>query len=365
MTWRLAKSLETLRAQVNATYLGRSKTSDGAVGDTAHAATKSDHNPDAKGVVRAIDITHDPAHGLNITDLAEALLASRDPRIKYVICNGRIFSSKQSPWVWRPYTGVNAHSKHIHVSTVENDALADDTRPWALPGKPSIPAVAKPFPNYRSLVGGFFSSTPFDLKIPTSIRTNNPGALNASPWVKAYPGYVGDKVTSMSGASANNTAIFETPEQGVAAWFELMRRYAQSGAVTVKQIIEKYGGGQNYSAYVDFVTKKTGLPAGYGIVLNGDDSSLMNFAKAMWHYEAGRATPLSDAQIMYGFNLARKTGGNVAGVVAAAFILAGGGVGANEAQKVGHHPALIGFGFVLVVAIAVTAFLLVRKLARK
>lgn len=362
---RVAKSLLTLIDQVDARWPDRKKGSDGTLASPQH--TKQNPNSDHEirnGVVRGLDITNDPAHGVVSREIGNALIASRDPRLKYVIRDNQIASSKVSPWKWRD--GNYGHFEHVHISVMDDPKLQDDTRPWAISGKPSMPAIAKPFPNYRSLVGGFFSSTPFDLKIPTSIRTNNPGALNASPWVKAYPGYVGDKVTSMSGASANNTAIFETPEQGVAVWYELMRRYAKEGAVTVKQIITKYGGGQNYSAYVDFVTKKTGLPVAYGITLNGDDSNLMKFAKAMWHYEAGRATPLSDAQILYGFNLARKGGGldTAIKIIVPGVIIGGGVAGANEAQKAGHHPALIGFGFALVIAIAVCAFLLVRKLRR-
>jgi len=98
---RLARSLDTLRSQINAKYKDRSKLSDGWIGDTAHAARASDHNPNAEGVVTALDITHDPAHGLDTWKLAEVLRNNKDPRIKYVISNGRIFSSAVSPWQCR------------------------------------------------------------------------------------------------------------------------------------------------------------------------------------------------------------------------------------------------------------------------
>jgi hypothetical protein len=45
MAWRLAKSQETLRAQVNAAPPGRSKRDDGTIGDERHQASASDHNP--------------------------------------------------------------------------------------------------------------------------------------------------------------------------------------------------------------------------------------------------------------------------------------------------------------------------------
>jgi len=47
----------------------------------------------------------------------------------------------------------------------------------------------------------------------------------------------------------NNTTLFETPEQGVAVWLELLRRYRAVGADSVGSIIKKYGGGQsNYES---------------------------------------------------------------------------------------------------------------------
>lgn len=129
---RIAKSLAVLRDQVNARWPNRSKTSDGWIGDPAHAARTSDHNPNAAGVVTALDITHDPAHGVDAGKIAETLRQHRDPRIKYVISNARIFSSKSSPWQWRPYTGVNAHTKHVHISVDADPALYDSTAAWAL-----------------------------------------------------------------------------------------------------------------------------------------------------------------------------------------------------------------------------------------
>lgn len=116
MTWRLAGSLVTLRTQINAEWPTRSRVSDGTIGDAAHRARKSDHNPNSAGVVCAMDITHDPQSGADMKLLAESLRASRDPRIKYVIWNERIFSSTNTPWQWRTYSGSNPHTKHLHLS---------------------------------------------------------------------------------------------------------------------------------------------------------------------------------------------------------------------------------------------------------
>lgn len=142
MAWRLAKSLEVLRSQINARHPNRSKLSDGTIGDTAHQATASDHNPNSAGVVTAMDITHDPANGVDTWRLADVLRQNKDPRIKYVISNGRIFSSSVDAWQWRKYTGANAHAHHVHVSVgVDYDNQAQ----WKLDAGPGMAApVVKP-----------------------------------------------------------------------------------------------------------------------------------------------------------------------------------------------------------------------------
>lgn len=136
MDWRLARSLSTLLGQVNSAYPGRSKASDGTIGNQAHATRPSDHNPNPQGVVCGLDITHDPANGCDAHALAETLRTHRHPNLKYLISNSRIASAKDG-WAWRPYTGVNKHNKHIHVSVgVGKDGQSkqpyDDTTPWTI-----------------------------------------------------------------------------------------------------------------------------------------------------------------------------------------------------------------------------------------
>lgn len=130
MAWRLARGLEKLRSQVNAKWPGRSKESDGSVGDVSHSARASDHNP-SNGIVHAIDITHDPKGGFDSYAFADMLLAKQDKRLKYVISNRRIGSGPAgpAPGVWRKYTGANPHDHHCHISIVSGD-LADYTRDW-------------------------------------------------------------------------------------------------------------------------------------------------------------------------------------------------------------------------------------------
>ena len=129
-SWRPAKCLIKLRDQIDALAPERDKSSDGLLGDAAHAARASDHNPNAAGVVTAIDISHDPAHGVDTYALAELLRTRRDHRAKYIISNRRICSATVSPWEWRPYNGTNPHTHHVHISAVADPALYDDASPW-------------------------------------------------------------------------------------------------------------------------------------------------------------------------------------------------------------------------------------------
>jgi hypothetical protein len=140
---RLALSLETLRAQLNALAPNRSKVSDGWIGDAAHSARKSDHNPNRSGVVCALDITHDPENGMDCHKLAEQLQKGKDPRIGYVIWNGQIMSGSRSEraWVTRPYTGTNPHRKHLHVSVVQESLLYDDGDEWTLAAPAKKPTL--------------------------------------------------------------------------------------------------------------------------------------------------------------------------------------------------------------------------------
>lgn len=129
MVARIAKSLDQLRAQVNAAAPGRDKSSDGWIGDTAHSARKSDHNPNSHGVVQALDITNDPAHGVDSEKLANQIRLSGDGRVKYVISNKKIANVGAA---WRPYNGSNPHNHHCHISVVDSPGFYDDPRPWDL-----------------------------------------------------------------------------------------------------------------------------------------------------------------------------------------------------------------------------------------
>lgn len=141
----IAKSLEKLQAQLNAQFPNRSKVSDGAWGDPAHRKRKSDHNPNAQGYVTARDFTFDtdPTDGVGIDChwLAKVLLDSKDPRIKYIIWNGRITTPDKSGW--KTYSGINPHKHHLHLSVSANPSLYNDDSNWDLIQKtPFLPPLA-------------------------------------------------------------------------------------------------------------------------------------------------------------------------------------------------------------------------------
>lgn len=138
MAWRVARSLDVLLDQINKIAPDRDKASDGSIGDTDHRNRRSDHNPHCgPGVVTARDFDHDPAKGADMNEIAEALRKSRDPRIKYVIWDKRMFSSyatsTHAAWTWRPYSGPNLHTIHMHVS-VNCDGNKDSDKPWDIGG---------------------------------------------------------------------------------------------------------------------------------------------------------------------------------------------------------------------------------------
>jgi hypothetical protein len=141
---RLVAAGVKLRAQINRRWPDRDKRSDGWIGDRAHQARKSDHNPDARGWVHAIDIDADlvPGDPKESKKLAQQLAdeivhyaASGEPgsdRIKYVVFNDRIASGTYDKhwWTWRG-RGYG-HRNHIHVSFTDK-APVTGRRPFPLP----------------------------------------------------------------------------------------------------------------------------------------------------------------------------------------------------------------------------------------
>jgi hypothetical protein len=158
---------------------------------------------------------------------------------------------------------------------------------------------------FTSLVpGGFFSSNP-DSNDKRSIRTNNPGALNISSWQRSRPGFVG--VTADDG-KGNVTSIYCAPEYGVASWYHLLAviyDFARTGSFTIQQLARKYAGKDAAQStvdnYVNVWCRVADSPlTGDSVIQLGNDDGMLNLARAMYRNEAGKPTPLSDAQILFG-----------------------------------------------------------------
>lgn len=129
--------LLSIRAEADALAPNRSHASDGTVGDAAHAARESDHNPDADGVVHAIDLTHDPAGGFDSYWHGERLRVrcqeGVETRVKYVVSfdtsTGRDrIASPIDGWIWRAKT-TSDHGNHLHVSVLYTDEVENSTEP--------------------------------------------------------------------------------------------------------------------------------------------------------------------------------------------------------------------------------------------
>jgi hypothetical protein len=135
--WRVARSLDVLKAEIDAAAPGRSTKSDGSIGDSAHAESASDHNPNRQNVVCARDYTHDPGHGADMHRISRRIVATAPPALKYVIWDRQIWSRSRASDGWRRYHRTNPHTKHMHVSVGHgSDGSStgpyDDTSPWGV-----------------------------------------------------------------------------------------------------------------------------------------------------------------------------------------------------------------------------------------
>lgn len=151
--WRLAPSLQAYVDEADEAFPGRDHSSDGSIGDQAHASRTSDHNP-YEGWVHAVDLDEDLAPGLDLKAFADRLRAEiladlttgRRPRIRYLIYEGRICKSYASNGYkagqWQPYTGPNAHLHHLHLSIDRTPEARTDLRRWGFKATPKPPVTA-------------------------------------------------------------------------------------------------------------------------------------------------------------------------------------------------------------------------------
>ena len=101
----------------------RMKASDGLLPSAAHvkANPNSDHNTGL-----AVDLTHDPKHGIDCAVIFEKL--KEDERVEYLIFDKKIWSRAKAKQGNRPYSGSNPHTKHLHINIYADKAK--DTSPW-------------------------------------------------------------------------------------------------------------------------------------------------------------------------------------------------------------------------------------------
>jgi Putative peptidoglycan binding domain len=127
-----------------ARWPNRNRASDGIMGDADHQQRKSDHNDG-----NAFDLTHDPLHGVDCDVLSRQVI--NDRRVTYVIWDRQIYNRDLAKDGWRPYSGTNPHTHHMHVSirTASRDNL--DPWPWSAaaghepaPPSHSVPAGEAP-----------------------------------------------------------------------------------------------------------------------------------------------------------------------------------------------------------------------------
>ena len=129
----LTPGMKNLGNQINSRFPTRSGTSDGAVGDAAHAAGTSDHDrddssydnaawdsdSDNKSEVRAIDVDKDlnDSRGINMQELIDHMrkLPGLKNVIRYMIYNGKMYHARDN-FAPTTYTGSNKHTQHAHFT---------------------------------------------------------------------------------------------------------------------------------------------------------------------------------------------------------------------------------------------------------
>ena len=119
--WALAAQVAQLRRELVGAYPAVPARRYGTIGDANHQSRQSDHNPDQRRYVRALDVPHVEHHGPPLDWLASFLREvgqAGSQRLNpggYVIWDRRIASAR-SGWDWETYTGDNPHTANLHVS---------------------------------------------------------------------------------------------------------------------------------------------------------------------------------------------------------------------------------------------------------
>lgn len=135
----LARPLRVFRDDnLNITWPLRPRSWDGWIGDSSHQQRESDHNPNMRGIVDALDI--DATGIIHVpTVIASAL---RHSACHYIIHRRRIMTSS-AQYMPRAYTGTNPHDHHIHFSINQSKAAENSSTGFRFILKPMAWAELK------------------------------------------------------------------------------------------------------------------------------------------------------------------------------------------------------------------------------
>jgi hypothetical protein len=137
----LTAGLRNLQRQLDAAFPGRAGP-DGWLGDAAHRARTSGHNPDdtagsrpawdgdadSTAEVRAVDVDADLGPGVDGQHLVNHLvrLPGLAGVVRYLIHRGRIYHARTG-FLAEPYDGDNPHNEHIHIEGAWAQAADNNT----------------------------------------------------------------------------------------------------------------------------------------------------------------------------------------------------------------------------------------------
>lgn len=188
--WFLAPGLVVLAEQIDAEWPDP-EPGDGTVASKDHdkVSPTSDHRPfpyDAQtgAIVRALDAGETSE---TITQgIVNAMVASRDPRIMYIIYEGKsvwsIGHNGYPAWVWQPYLGPAPHDTHFHLSTKRTATADNDTRPWDI--GVDMPLTEEDLAKIRALIVDVLGGDKVTWQVPGQNykRSGNQGVLNSALW---------------------------------------------------------------------------------------------------------------------------------------------------------------------------------------
>lgn len=140
---------------------------------------------------------------------------------------------------------------------------------------------------------------------PASIRYANPGAQYPGPISQKW-GSTGHEVIG----GGHKIAVFPDPVRGAAAQLDLLTQ--NYTGKTLGDAVAKWSGGNNVDSYLGHIQRETGLRPDFVLSREAmsDPKIAIGLARAMAGHEAGRPSPLSEADWQQAFALVSgKAGG--------------------------------------------------------